>query len=116
MERALREIDLIQEAKRLRAELDSLRIEVTAGQQQRPSKLTFDDDRRLSTEEVCDIIGKERTYLWELEQVGFLKPFEKRRNRKSYRARDVNRYLAMDPSDIAIAVRHWRESKDPVPT
>lgn len=112
---AIRQIDLIQQQKVLNQELFSLRSALESERVQNRSLVDRREDEWLSTEEVREVIGHERTYLWELGQAELLKPFEKRGNGNRYRVRDLRRFMEIDPAQVGRTLNAWR-SKHKVQT
>lgn len=105
---ALRQIDLIQQGKELREEIASLRSELQADRAQKRVLRDLRDDEWLTSTEVQETLGHERTYLWELGEVGLLKPFEKRGNENRFRVRDVRHFLEIDPKVVQRTLKEWR--------
>ncbi|MCB9163484.1 MAG: hypothetical protein H6592_03470 [Flavobacteriales bacterium] len=105
---ALRQIDLIQEQKALFQEIQCLRMELESDRDQKKRVLDMRDDEWLSSTEVLEVLGHERTYLWELGQAELLKPFEKRGNGNRYRVRDLRRFLAIDAQLVGRTLNEWR--------
>jgi hypothetical protein len=109
---ALRSIERIREARLAREEHQAMRLEWQSALKQMAAKPKYDDDDLLTSDQVYELIGHGRTYLWELGVAGFLKPTVSRPNFKRYRFRDVQAFKARDPDEVALAVSHTRKAKE----
>ncbi|HRH68213.1 MAG TPA: hypothetical protein PLB89_01775 [Flavobacteriales bacterium] len=105
---AVRQIDVLREQRKLRLELDNLRSEIKADRSHKLGLTDKRDDEWLTSGQVMEVLGHERTYLWELGQVGLLKPYEKRGNVNRYRVRDLRRFLAIDAQLLGRTLNEWR--------
>ncbi|MBL7951281.1 MAG: hypothetical protein JNM62_06130 [Flavobacteriales bacterium] len=105
---AVRQIDGLREQRKLRLELQRLRSEIEADRSHKRGLTEKRDDEWITSGEVMEVLGHERTYLWELGQVGLLKPFEKRGNVNRYRVRDFRRFLAIDAQLVGRTLNEWR--------
>lgn len=108
IQHALRQIDLIQQGKELREEIASLRSELQADRSQKRVLRDLRDDEWLTSAEVQKALGHERTYLWELGEVGLLKPFERKGNGNRYRVRDFRHFMEIDPVVVQRTLKEWR--------